>query len=204
MEDLVAFMARDDLPVVVQAAIAHAQFETIHPFPDGNGRVGRAIIHSLLRGKGLTRTVTVPVSAGLLTDTSTYFDALDSYRSGDAVPIIQQLSDASFRSIDNGRHLAADLRAIRQGWTESIRARSDSTAWKLADVLLRQPVVNSSLVQGELGVTVSNSFRAIERLVEAGVLHEVRGTRRNQLWEAQQVTAALDAFAERAGRRRNG
>lgn len=203
MDDLVAFMARDDLPVVVQAAIAHAQFETIHPFPDGNGRVGRAIIHSLLRGKGLTRTITVPVSAGLLTDTSTYFDALDSYRSGDPVPIVQQLSDASLRSIDNGRHLAADLRSIRQGWTESIRARSDSTAWKLADVLLRQPVVSSSLVQGELGVTVSNSFRAIKRLVEAGVLNEVRGTRRNQLWEAQHVTAALDAFAERAGRRRN-
>jgi Fic family protein len=203
MDDLVAFMARDDLPVVVQAAIAHAQFETIHPFPDGNGRVGRAIIHSLLRGKGLTRTITVPVSAGLLTDTSTYFDALDSYRSGDPVPIVQQLSDASLRSIDNGRHLAADLRSIRQGWTESIRARSDSTAGKLADVLLRQPVVSSSLVQGELGVTVSNSFRAIKRLVEAGVLNEVRGTRRNQLWEAQHVTAALDAFAERAGRRRN-
>jgi Fic/DOC family len=50
--DLVRFMDRDDMPPLVQAAIAHAQFETIHPFPDGNGRTGRALVQSLLRGKG--------------------------------------------------------------------------------------------------------------------------------------------------------
>jgi Fic family protein len=69
MADLVAFMRRDDLPALVQATIAHAQFETIHPFPDGNGRTGRSLIHALLRAKRLTRTVIVPVSAGLLADT---------------------------------------------------------------------------------------------------------------------------------------
>lgn len=62
--DLVDFMRRDDLPVVVQAAIAHALFETIHPFPHGNGRTGRALLHALLRNKGLIRRVTVPISSG--------------------------------------------------------------------------------------------------------------------------------------------
>ena len=61
---LVAFIGRDDLPVLVHGAIAHAQFETIHPFADGNGRTGRALVHSMLRARGLTRNVTVPVSAG--------------------------------------------------------------------------------------------------------------------------------------------
>ena len=82
MDDLVAFMRRDDILALTQAAIAHAQFETIHPFADGNGRSGRAIVSALLRAKGITRNVTVPVSAGLLTDTGAYFDALGEYREG--------------------------------------------------------------------------------------------------------------------------
>nr|WP_206442977.1 Fic family protein [Candidatus Protofrankia californiensis] len=59
MDDLARFISRTDLPSLSQAAIAHAQFETIHPFPDGNGRTGRALIHGMLRGHGLTRNVTV-------------------------------------------------------------------------------------------------------------------------------------------------
>ena len=88
IDDLVDFARRDDIPVLVQAALAHAQFETIHPFPDGNGRTGRALLHSMLKGKELTRNVTVPISAGLLTDTASYFDALTAYRAGDPVPIV--------------------------------------------------------------------------------------------------------------------
>ena len=64
IDDLARFMRRDDLAVLPQAALAHAQFETIHPFPHGNGRTGRALVDCLLRGKRLTRQVTVPVSAG--------------------------------------------------------------------------------------------------------------------------------------------
>lgn len=92
MHDLVRFLSRDDLPPLTQAAVAHAQFETIHPFPDGNGRVGRALIHALLRGKGLTRQVTVPVSAGLLTDTDGCFGALGAYRDGDPAPLVRQVA----------------------------------------------------------------------------------------------------------------
>ena len=73
MADLIKFTSRADLPLLSQAAIAHAQFETVHPFADGNGRTGRALIHAMLRGHRLTRNVTVPVSAGLLTDTRSYF-----------------------------------------------------------------------------------------------------------------------------------
>src|SRR5262249_38246027 len=105
IDDLVAFVRRDDLPVLVHAAIAHAQFETIHPFPEGNGRTGRALLHAMLRNKRLIRNVTVPISAGLLTDTSSYFDALTAYRSGDLVPMVSGLADASFAAVANGRRL---------------------------------------------------------------------------------------------------
>ena len=66
LEDLVAFMNRRDIDPLAQAAIAHAQFETIHPFTDGNGRTGRALISALLLARGVTRHVILPVSSGLL------------------------------------------------------------------------------------------------------------------------------------------
>lgn len=72
IDDLIVFANRVDVPVIAQIAIAHAQFETIHPFLDGNGRVGRALIQAMLRGGQLTRSVAVPVSAGLLHDTAEY------------------------------------------------------------------------------------------------------------------------------------
>jgi fido (protein-threonine AMPylation protein) len=80
MADLVRLLARDDIAPLTLAAVAHAQFETIHPFPDGNGRVGRALIQAVLRHRRLTRLVTVPVSAGLLVDTDSYVRCLDAVR----------------------------------------------------------------------------------------------------------------------------
>jgi fido (protein-threonine AMPylation protein) len=112
MDDLVAFLGREDIEPLAQAAVAHAQFETIHPFPDGNGRVGRALVHSLLRSKRTTRNVTVPVSAGLLTNLDSYFDALTEYRRGRPEPIVRLVAEASFSSIANSRALVSDLRSV--------------------------------------------------------------------------------------------
>ncbi len=201
MDDLVQFIGRTDLPSLVQTAIAHAQFETIHPFPDGNGRTGRALIHAMLRGHGLTRNVTVPVSAGLLTETGAYFDALTAYREGDLSAIVERMAHASFAAITNGRQLADELRGLRRGWEDTIRVRRDSSAWRLADVLLRQPVVDARTVAVELDGTPQNARRAITPLVEAGILTEFTGFARNRMWQATAVLAALDAFAARAGRR---
>lgn len=201
MSDLVTFTRRTDLPLLSQAAIAHAQFETIHPFPDGNGRTGRALIHAMLRGHGLTRNVTVPVSAGLLTDTSGYFDALTAYRAGEPASIVEKLANASFAAAANGRQLVLDLRGIRQSWEDKIKARRGATAWQLADVLLRQPVIDTPTVAHELGVTPQNALRAITPLTGAGVLEEFTGFARNRMWQSREVLDALDDFAARAGRR---
>ena len=201
IEDLVRFMQRDDLPVLTQAAIAHAQFETIHPFPDGNGRTGRAIVHCLLRGKRLTRGVTVPISAGLLTDTQRYFDALTAYRAGNAQPIVERFAEASFDSIVNGRELGAELSAIRVEWSESITSRRQAIVWRALDVAFRHPVLDNALVMRELGVSAMGAEAAISELVEIGALKEITGGRRNRRYAASAVLAALDAFAERAGRR---
>lgn len=204
IDDLVRFAARDDLPALAQAALAHAQFETIHPFPDGNGRTGRALLHAMLRAKMLTRSVTVPVSAGLLTDTETYFAALTAYRAGDPTAIVLRVAEASFAAIANGRRLVRDLRAVRQDWDRRIAARSDSATWRVADLLLRHPVVNAALLARELGITANNAPRYIQPLETADVLVESTDRKRNRAWRAPEILEALDAFAVRAGRRRSG
>jgi len=142
------------------------------------------------------------LSAGLLTDTRSYFAALTSYRDGDVAPIVDAMSGAARASIANGRTLVGDLRAARETWAAKVKARSDSAATPLMDLVLRQPVVNTALVQSQLGVNHSNAMKAIGRLVEVGALAEVGGRRRSILWQASEVLSALDAFAARAGRRR--
>ena len=199
IEDLVAFMARDDLPVLVQAAIAHAQFETIHPFVDGNGRTGRAIVHALLRSKGLVVSTTAPVSAGLLADTRAYTDALQSYRRGDAAPIVEQLTRAALFATSSGTRLVDDLAAqlddARTALKE-MRLRSDAGAWKVVPALVAQPVVNVRFLQDRLGMNQVGAHRALDQLVSAGVLSERTGLRRNRVWRHAGIVAVLDAYAE--------
>ncbi|CAM4249565.1 Adenosine monophosphate-protein transferase SoFic [Mycobacterium basiliense] len=199
--DLIAFTQRADVPTLPQIAVGHAQFETIHPFTDGNGRTGRALVQALLRNKGLTRQVTVPVSAGLLADTGAYFAALTSYRDGDFAPIVQRFSQATVLAIANGRQLVGDIRDIRETWNDVITARSDSAVWKVADLLTRRPVVNAVLLAEELGIESTNAHRYLNPLTEAGILVETTNGPRNRVWRSPEVLAALDAFGERAGRR---
>ena len=80
LEDLIAYVNRSDIPPLIQAGIAHAQFETIHPFADGNGRAGRALIHAVLRRRGLAPVFVPPISAALARSPNTYFDGLATYR----------------------------------------------------------------------------------------------------------------------------
>lgn len=201
IDDLIAFAQRTDVPALPQVAVGHAQFETIYPFTDGNGRTGRALVQAMLRQKGLTRQVTVPVSAGLLSDTEAYFAALTSYREGDAAPIVERFSQATALAIANGRQLVTELRDIREAWNGVITARSDSAIWRVADLLTRRPVVNAALVGQELGMKSTNAHRYLNPLTEAGILIEATSGPRNRIWRSPEVLAALDAFTDRAGRR---
>ena len=200
IDDLLRFAQRDDIPVVPQISLAHAQFETIHPFTDGNGRTGRALIQAMLRRKGLTRNVTVPVSAGLLTDTDSYFAALTAYREGDAAPIVRRISQAAVAAVFNGRELVSELHAVRAEWNNKITARSDSAVWQIADLLLRRPVINTALLTEELGIESKHARRYLEPLSAAGIIIETSSGPRSRVWRSPEVIAALDAFADRARR----
>jgi Fic family protein len=201
IDDLTEFIVRDDLPALAHVAVAHAQFENIHPFPDGNGRTGRALMHAQLRHVGLTRHVIVPISAGLLSETERYFAALSTYRSGDPLPIVVQVCEAVFPALQNARALMADVTAARERWSEVISARRGAAAWRLADHLVTRPVVDARLAAELLGVTTVNAQGAIDRLVEDGVLDQIGRGARDRVWQAPEVTAAMERFAERAHHR---
>lgn len=205
IKDLCEFSVRTDLPLLAHAAIAHAQFETIHPFSDGNGRSGRALVHVMLRNGGATTRTTVPVSAGLLSDTDAYYEALTAYRDGDPNPIIEEFARAAFAAVGNGNQLAADLKAVHDSWSSNLRARKDAVAWRVLPFLLRQPSVTSKLVQNAMKVTQPAADNAIRQLQEARVLSKPKtvhgeGQKRNVVWQTTEVLEALDRFAERARR----
>ena len=202
MDDLIAFIRRDDVPVLAQAAIAHAQFETVHPFPDGNGRTGRAIVQAILRNKRLTTNVTVPVSAGLLHDVDAYYAALTAYRTGDPNPIVRAFTDAAGYAVRNGRQLVNDIRRVEEDWSSAMQGiRADATARRLAALAIGQPVLNQAVVTAQLQVAPLTAYRALDALVERGVLRTANSKSRNRIWIADTVIGALDEFAARAGRR---
>jgi Fic family protein len=202
MADLVAFMKRRDLPPLPQIAIAHAQYETIHPFLEVNGRTGRAVLQAMLRRADITQSVVLPISAGLLQDTAGYFDALTRYRAGHVSDIVETLSRAAHTAVATSRILMDDLDAVRDSWAQQVTARQGSAARRLLELLLRQPAVTSRLAVSYLGVTAPNALLAIDRLVDDGILSQVGSGRRNRTWAAHDVLHALDALAERARRQR--
>lgn len=201
MEDLVAFMARTDLPPLAHVALTHAQFETIHPFTDGNGRTGRALVQAMLRARGVTRNVAVPVSAGLLAEVGGYHRALMAYREGRPEEIVQALSRAALRAVVNTRQLVEDIDGIREGWDERLTARRTSGAWRLLDLAARRPVIDAAMAADFLGSAPQNVYPALAALTDAGILIATKEYRLGTLWRSDEVLAAIDSFAARAGRR---
>ena len=202
IDDLCAFIRRTDIPLLAQAAIAHAQFETIHPFNDGNGRTGRALVHAMLKQGGATTRTTIPISAGLLVDTHSYFAALTAYRAGDPSPIVERFTQASFAAIYNGRTLATDLTKIYDMWSNGLNVRRSAAVWRVLPLLLSHPAVTSAMVQESTGLSQPAADNVIKQLRDAGILSRASGAQRYVVWVATDVTTALDEFAARSRRRR--
>ncbi|MGO2684571.1 Fic family protein [Microbacterium sp.] len=203
VDDLVQFMQRVDMTSLLQVAVAHAQFETIHPFADGNGRTGRALAQALLRNKGLAAHTTVPISTGLLVDTESYFSALNAYRAGDAGPIVRRFAAAARFAAVTGRRLVDALSAQLEESREKLTGlRPQSAAWQVLPRLIGQPIVNAKYLQTTLGLNAVTATRALDALTDRGVLVERTGWARNRVWQHTGVLDVLDEYA--AGIRRAG
>lgn len=200
--DLVVFLNRQDVPTLVQAAVGHAQFETIHPFIDGNGRTGRALVHSVLKSKGLTTSIALPLSAGLLNQVDGYINALTAYRKGDAGPIILEFARAAQYAAVTGRKLVDNLvDQLTQSKQRLQGVRSDATAWKILPGLISQPVINTATLKERLGLGEMAALRALKILEERGVVRELTGWRRSRVWEHPGILEVLDEYADQIKRK---
>jgi Fic family protein len=205
LEDLCAFCNSDAMPAVAQAAIAHAQFETIHPFADGNGRTGRALIHLVLRSRGLATRVLPPVSLVLATWSDDYVDGLAAtrYRGSASSAAARDGADRW-----TGRFAAACSRAVADASSFEQRAQQLQGAWRarlgrvragsavdlLTQVLPGAPVVTAQSATGLLDRSFKAANDAIARLVEADILRQVNVGRRNRAFEAPEVIEAFTAL----------
>ena len=196
VDDLVTYCNRDDIPPLVQAAVAHAQFETIHPFSDGNGRVGRCLVHVLLRRRRLSVQYVPPISVVLATNARAYIAGLTDFREGDVEGWVSLFCAAGRISVDGVDRLVAAFAELRDEWLERAgRPRRNSSAARLIAELPGIPVVDVATVRAALNVSYQAASWAVADLEEAGILRPLRPfAQRNRAWSAPQVFGLLDGF----------
>lgn len=196
--DLLAFAARNDVPTIAQAAIAHAQFETIHPFVDGNGRIGRALIHSLIG----TSNVPVPVAHGLLSDLAGYIEGLTAYRDGDVGTWLATFCAAVERGAIAAVGLIGSLQNLQAHFHQVVPTRAGSATRQLIDDLIAQPVVTSLTIQRQYGVSAPRASQLTAQLEGAGILRRstLWAPTSRKVWVAPDVLTTIDAIGERMPR----
>jgi Fic family protein len=200
LDDLCAFCNRTDLPASIQAAIAHVQFETIHPFADGNGRVGRALILVILRRRGLAANHLPPVSLALAGEADRYVAGLTSWRSGDEDDWYAVFIDALFRAADGARQFTAQVAELQARWIDAAgNPRTASGARRLTEVLPSHPIVDVKTARELIGGSEERARLAINRLEDAGVLRETSIARRRRAWECVGLFDLLDRFERSLG-----
>ncbi len=201
MADLMRFANRNDTSAVAQAAIVHAQFEAIHPFTDGNGRVGRALIGAALRRSKLTRSAQVPIAAAMLADVDTYFFRLKDYRNGNVDALVSYVAQSAVTASAAARVTSSRLAELPERWRDTVKARRGSSAISIIDRLVQEPVLDIARAQNLTHSTRVRTYEALDRLVEHGVLTEITGRSRNRVWVAGDVMSEVRDLEERIGQR---
>jgi Fic family protein len=197
LDDLVAFANRDDLSALVQAGIAHAQFESVHPFTDGNGRVGRALINAILRRRRITSRLVVPIASAMVADVDLYFRRVNAYRAGHVGQFVAYLADSAQRAATAAGESALALAALPTAWAAELKPRAGSTIASILAMLMETPAIDAGLVARNVGVSSTAAYAALARLTEAGVLHELTKSKRDRAWAATEVLAEVDALNAR-------
>lgn len=198
LDDLFAFANRDDVPALAQAAIVHAQFESIHPFIDGNGRIGRTLIHALLRRRRATRHLTVPIASALVSHRERYFEALNDYRAGYAQTLVAMLATAVRIATAESWTTAKNVQAIRGQWHDTAGApRPGTPTHRLLDLLTEEPIVNVALVCARIDASEETARTTIDDLVRARVLTRTARSRQAPVWLAQGVLDEVNDLSAR-------
>jgi Fic family protein len=190
--DLVAYLNRDDVPVIVQAAIAHAQFASIRPFTRGNGRIGRALVAASLRRRGVSTHATVPIACGLLARPEEYLESLVAYRDGDPSPIIVLVATCARVAATESRATVARVKELPDVWRGAVKPRRGSAAAALIPAFAEHPAMGAGEIERFSGAGRAQAYQAVERLEAAGVIREVTSRKRGRVWVATDLMTELD------------
>lgn len=216
MDDLVDYADGATHGPLIQAALVHAQFETIHPFGDGNGRIGRALIHAILRRRGLTPAPVLPVSMILHTWSDQYVAGLTAFRAepGDREGLrvgvaewISTFTAAADAAVDQAERIAGEIAELREDWAERVGAhrvriglrpapRADSIDTAIFNGLSEHPVLTSKVAAQLYGTSENSARKALDLLAEAGVVRTKSIGRRTNGYLAREVLE-LVSMAER-------
>lgn len=220
MEDLVGYLNGAAHGPLVQAAMVHAQFETIHPFADGNGRVGRALIHTVLARHSVTTTAVLPISPVLATLSETCVEGLTDYRHGQDPSSesaqrsiqgwLQTFIRAAAVAVEQSMDLVRRLDELRQEWTQRVAdhrsaqgmrpsPRSGSATARLLATLTEAPVLTTSTARRILGVSFPAASSALEELRQADVLRTRKIERNATAYLADEVLDLLASTERRLG-----
>jgi Fic family protein len=193
--DLCAFMNRDDISPVVQAAIAHAQFETIHPFGDGNGRVGRCLVQVIFRRRRLSPRYVPPVSIVLGADKDAYIAGLVDFRDGKVDQWVRQFARSVEVAAEESLSFSQAIAALQEDWRALLgRVRSDAAVLPIISALPKYPIITAAVAESEVGRSRPATIDALARLESIGALTRHRNQKKGDSWEAKELFALLEEF----------
>lgn len=181
IDDLCIYLSGAEHGALIQAAIVHAQFETIHPFADGNGRVGRALIHAVLQRRGLTNSPMLPVSMILGTWPNRYVAGLTAFRESNIDAWLDFFFTATEEAIKQCARISEDIAELTAEWQRRFvehhtnsgakRApRSDSAGARILTQLAEYPVLTANSAARIFDLSDTAARRALESLADAGIL----------------------------------
>ena len=195
VDDLCHFMNRDDLSPVAQAAIAHAQFELIHPFGDGNGRVGRALIHVLFRRRGIAPNYVPPVSLVLGANKDAYIVGIHNFGADEVDRWVAQFARAVAAASHYAEDFSRDIADLQSEWLRRAEPlRSDAAARPLIGHLPSFPFITASIAQELTNRSRVAAIDGLDHLAKAGILTRHRNQRRGDSWEAKELFVLLEGF----------
>ena len=214
VDDLARFVTATDGNPVVRAAVAHAQFETIHPFVDGNGRTGRALIHTVLKRADALRNTLIPISTVFAGDTNAYIAGLGDFRASphrlDAW--IVAFAHAAELAAQNAAQLAADIRGLGERTLATLVAhrkaaglspaspRQGAVSLRILEALPTEPVVTIDTVAERFSVSTTAAQRALAELADSGILARNKDQKGRLIcWTADEYLA-LVSLTERSNR----
>jgi Fic family protein len=185
--------ANGDTPVLVKAALAHAQFETIHPFLDGNGRVGRLLITFLLVHSGVLREPLLYLSVYFKQHRAEYYDRLTAIRQrGDWEGWLTFFLRGVAETADEATDTAERIFELRERHRAIVIEEAGTNGLKLLAALFRRPLINVNYVVPVVDVTFPTANRLVAKFEELGLLREVTGQKRSRLFRYEPYLRLFD------------